>query len=75
MTIEDMFAVHGEPYFREGKKRVIRRIWNAGRRSFRRGRSRGVTTHARGDREKRNLARADVPSSASTPLAVATARF
>jgi shikimate kinase len=26
MTIEDMFAVHGEPYFRQGEERVIRRI-------------------------------------------------
>ena len=26
MTIEDIFAVHGEPYFREGEERVIRRI-------------------------------------------------
>ena len=26
MTIEDMFTVHGEPYFREGEERVIRRI-------------------------------------------------
>ncbi len=30
MTIEDMFAVHGEPYFREGEKRVIRRLLQAG---------------------------------------------
>jgi len=30
MTIEDMFAVHGEPYFREGEERVIRRILQGG---------------------------------------------
>ncbi len=30
MTIEDMFAVHGEPYFREGEKRVIRRLLQGG---------------------------------------------
>jgi shikimate kinase len=30
MTIEDMFAVHGEPYFREGEERVIRRILQCG---------------------------------------------
>ena len=26
MTIEEIFAIHGEPYFREGEERVIRRI-------------------------------------------------
>ena len=30
MTIGDMFAVHGEPYFREGEERVIRRILQGG---------------------------------------------
>ena len=30
MTIEDMFAVHGEPYFREGEERVIRRLLQGG---------------------------------------------
>ncbi len=30
MTIDDMFAVHGEPYFREGEERVIRRILQGG---------------------------------------------
>ena len=30
MTIQDMFAVHGEPYFREGEERVIRRILQSG---------------------------------------------
>jgi shikimate kinase len=30
MTIEDMFAVHGESYFREGEERVIRRILQSG---------------------------------------------
>ena len=30
MSIEDMFAVHGEPYFREGEERVIRRILQGG---------------------------------------------
>lgn len=29
MTIEDIFALHGEPYFREGEERVIRRILQA----------------------------------------------
>ncbi len=26
MTIEDIFRIHGEPYFREGEERVIRRL-------------------------------------------------
>jgi shikimate kinase len=30
MTIEDIFQVHGEPYFREGEERVIRRLLQAG---------------------------------------------
>jgi shikimate kinase len=30
MTIEDMFRDHGEPYFREGEERVIRRILQNG---------------------------------------------
>ncbi len=30
MTIEDIFRVHGEPYFREGEERVIRRLLEAG---------------------------------------------
>ena len=30
MTIEDVFKVHGEPYFREGEERVIRRILQGG---------------------------------------------
>ncbi len=30
MTIEDIFAVHGEPYFREGEERVIRRLLQGG---------------------------------------------
>lgn len=30
MTIEEMFRVHGEPYFREGEERVIRRILHNG---------------------------------------------
>ena len=30
MTIEDMFAEHGEPYLREGEERVIRRIRQCG---------------------------------------------
>jgi shikimate kinase len=30
MTIEEMFRVHGEPYFREGEERVIRRILQNG---------------------------------------------
>ena len=30
MTIEEMFRVHGEPYFREGEERVIRRLLQNG---------------------------------------------
>ncbi len=30
MTIQDVFTVHGEPYFREGEERVIRRILQGG---------------------------------------------
>ncbi len=30
MTIEDIFTVHGEPYFREGEERVIRRLLQGG---------------------------------------------
>jgi shikimate kinase len=30
MAIDDMFAVHGESYFREGEERVIRRILQSG---------------------------------------------
>lgn len=30
MTIEDIFKTHGEPYFREGEERVIRRLLQGG---------------------------------------------
>lgn len=30
MTIEEMFHIHGEPYFREGEERVIRRLLQGG---------------------------------------------
>jgi shikimate kinase len=30
MTIEEIFKVHGEPYFREGEERVIRRLLKSG---------------------------------------------
>ncbi len=30
MTIEEIFKVHGEPYFREGEERVIRRLLQGG---------------------------------------------
>jgi shikimate kinase/3-dehydroquinate synthase len=30
MTVEDIFRVHGEPYFREGEERVIRRLLHSG---------------------------------------------
>ncbi|MGA7324495.1 MAG: shikimate kinase [Rhodomicrobium sp.] len=30
MTIEEIFEVHGEPYFREGEERVIRRLLQSG---------------------------------------------
>jgi shikimate kinase len=30
MTIDEMFRVHGEPYFREGEERVIRRLLHGG---------------------------------------------
>ena len=30
MTIEDIFNAHGEPYFREGEERVIRRLLQGG---------------------------------------------
>jgi shikimate kinase len=30
MTIEDIFALHGEPYFRDGEERVIRRLLKGG---------------------------------------------
>ncbi len=30
MSIDDMFRVHGEPYFREGEERVIRRLLQGG---------------------------------------------
>jgi shikimate kinase len=30
MTIDDIFRVHGEPYFREGEERVIRRLLQTG---------------------------------------------
>src|SRR5262249_27575859 len=30
MTIEDIFREHGEPYFREGEERVIRRLLQTG---------------------------------------------
>jgi shikimate kinase / 3-dehydroquinate synthase len=30
MTIEDIFRVHGEPYFRDGEERVIRRLLHTG---------------------------------------------
>jgi shikimate kinase len=30
MTIEDVFRIHGEPYFREGEERVIRRLLRGG---------------------------------------------
>jgi shikimate kinase len=30
MTIADIFAIHGEPYFREGEERVIRRLLQGG---------------------------------------------
>jgi shikimate kinase len=30
MTIEDIFGMHGEPYFREGEERVIRRLLQGG---------------------------------------------
>ncbi len=30
MTIEDIFNTHGEPYFREGEERVIRRLLQGG---------------------------------------------
>jgi shikimate kinase/3-dehydroquinate synthase len=30
MTIDDIFRVHGEPYFRDGEERVIRRLLRAG---------------------------------------------
>jgi shikimate kinase len=30
MPVEDIFRVHGEPYFREGEERVIRRLLQAG---------------------------------------------
>ncbi len=30
MTVEDIFSVHGEPYFREGEERVIKRLLQTG---------------------------------------------
>jgi shikimate kinase len=30
MSIEEMFSMHGEPYFREGEERVIRRLLQSG---------------------------------------------
>jgi shikimate kinase/3-dehydroquinate synthase len=30
MTVEDIFRVHGEPYFRDGEERVIRRLLHTG---------------------------------------------
>ena len=30
MTVEDIFAVHGEPYFRDGEERVIKRLLQSG---------------------------------------------
>jgi shikimate kinase len=30
MSIEEMFSTHGEPYFREGEERVIRRLLQSG---------------------------------------------
>jgi shikimate kinase/3-dehydroquinate synthase len=30
MTVDDIFRVHGEPYFRDGEERVIRRLLHAG---------------------------------------------
>ena len=30
MTVEDIFGVHGEPYFREGEERVIKRLLQTG---------------------------------------------
>lgn len=30
MTVEDIFAIHGEPYFRDGEERVIKRLLQNG---------------------------------------------
>lgn len=30
MTVEDIFALHGEPYFRDGEERVIKRLLQTG---------------------------------------------
>ena len=30
MTVEDIFATHGEPYFRDGEERVIKRLLQSG---------------------------------------------
>ncbi len=47
MTIEDMFAVHGEPYFREGEERVIRRLLQGGPQVLSTGGGAVVSPHTR----------------------------
>jgi shikimate kinase len=47
MTIEDMFTVHGEPYFREGEERVIRRILQGGQQVLSTGGGAVVSQHTR----------------------------
>ncbi len=47
MTIEDIFAVHGEPYFREGEERVIRRLLQGGPQVLSTGGGAVVSPHTR----------------------------
>ncbi len=47
MTIDDIFAVHGEPYFREGEERVIRRLLQGDPRVLSTGGGAVVSPHTR----------------------------
>ncbi len=47
MTIEDMFAAHGEPYFREGEERVIRRLLQGGPQVLSTGGGAVLSSHTR----------------------------